>query len=77
VESIGRRIRRMRQERGLTIQELADKVSVSYAMINSLELDRHAPNLFTVMDVAKVFNVSLDVLAYGEQHRVSVRDNYR
>jgi transcriptional regulator with XRE-family HTH domain len=76
-ETIGQRIRRLRESSKLSAQQLADSVNVSKSMIYHLEQDRHAPSLFTFMDIARALKVSLDYLAFGRVKHESIRDNYR
>jgi transcriptional regulator with XRE-family HTH domain len=61
--TVGQRIRRLREQRGWTQQELADKVGVRYETINRLE-NQHSeePRLSVARHLAKVFGVTLDYL---------------
>ena len=61
---IGHRIRMLREKRGWTQQELADKVGIRYETINRLE-NQHSmePRLSVARDLARAFGVTLDYFA--------------
>lgn len=54
------RVKELRDERGWTQQELADKVGVSRQSINSIERDRYVPSLVLALTFARVFACSID-----------------
>jgi transcriptional regulator with XRE-family HTH domain len=61
---VGERIKRLREKRGWTQQELADRVGIRYETINRIENQRSAePRLSVARDLARAFGVSLDYLA--------------
>ncbi|MBE6016231.1 MAG: cupin domain-containing protein [Lachnospiraceae bacterium] len=50
-ESIGRKIRNLRQERNLTQQELADRTELTKGYISQLENGQVAPSVITLLDI--------------------------
>jgi putative transcriptional regulator len=54
------RVKELRDERGWTQQELADKVGVSRQSINSIERDRYVPSLVLALTFARVFHCPID-----------------
>jgi putative transcriptional regulator len=58
--SVRNRVRELREERGWTQQELADKVGVSRQSINSIERDRYVPSLVLALTFARVFDCPID-----------------
>ena len=50
-ESIGRKIRSLRQERNLTQQELADRTELTKGYISQLENGQVAPSVITLLDL--------------------------
>ena len=54
------RVKELRDERGWTQQELADKVGVSRQSINSIERDRYVPSLVLALTFARVFACSIE-----------------
>lgn len=58
VISMGQRLYQLRQERGLSLRELARLTGTSAATLNRLELDPTAnPTLSTLLSLARVFNL--------------------
>src|SRR6266571_8476732 len=64
----GRRVTRIRGERGLTQQELATKAGTTYQTIWRIENGKHAePGIYIARGIARALGVSLDYLVnlYG------------
>lgn len=55
-------LKQLREDRGLTITELGDKLGYSIASISYWENKKTNPNLYKVMDVADFFGVPLNIL---------------
>jgi transcriptional regulator with XRE-family HTH domain len=59
----GRRVTRIRGERGLTQQELATKAGTTYQTIWRIENGKHAePGIYIARRIARALGVSLDFL---------------
>ena len=63
MESLGKRIRELRQRRSWSQQELADRVGVRQKQISSYERDVNVPSGEIFIKLANAFDVSLDFLA--------------
>lgn len=74
-ESMGQIIRRLRKERGLTQDELAEILGVTFQAVSKWENDSGMPDISQVVPLATVFNVSTDVLfgIYGTDNAVWMR----
>lgn len=59
---IGENIRRLREEKGLTQEKVADELDVSYQAVSSWEREEYKPDLDKLMKLAEVFDVSLSAL---------------
>lgn len=57
-------IKALRQQFGLTQEELADKVGVRRETIVFLEQGKYNPSLKLAMDIAKTFKIKVDDLFY-------------
>jgi transcriptional regulator with XRE-family HTH domain len=55
-------LKQLREDRGLTITELGDKLGYSIASISFWENKKTNPNLYKVKDVADFFGVPLNIL---------------
>jgi putative transcriptional regulator len=65
INSFGNRLAKLRKERGLTQQQLADKVGASRQTIVAIEKGNYSPSLELAFKIAGVFNISInDVFSY-------------
>lgn len=55
-------IKQMRNEVGLTQQQLADRVRVTVRTINSIERGEYNPSLVLAYKIARVFNTTVEEL---------------
>lgn len=60
--SIGTTIKRLRRERDMTQEQLADYLGITSRAVSQWECDRTAPDISQLPALAAVFNVSADVL---------------
>jgi putative transcriptional regulator len=58
--SIRNQIRELRALRGMTQQELADRIGLTRQTVIAIEQDKYSPSLETAFKVALVFGVSLE-----------------
>lgn len=56
---IGMKIRRMRQERRMTLQDLAEATGLSKPLLSQIENEQVIPPLATLLRIAKAFRVNL------------------
>ncbi len=61
--SIGTNIKRLREERGLTQEQLAEKLGVTYQAVSSWEREEYRPDTEKLVKLAEVLDVSLSALA--------------
>ena len=62
----GARIEAARKKKGLTQEELAERVGVSQSMINHIEKGKKKPSLDTAVALADEFNTTVDsFFGYG------------
>lgn len=77
---IGARIRFMRQQRGMTLDQLAEKTSLTKSFLSKIERGISVPSIATALKVAASFGVSVGQLLGEEQGNESlcvVRKNER
>jgi transcriptional regulator with XRE-family HTH domain len=75
---LGNNIRYLRKSKGLTQDQLADKIGVNRAMIGSYEEGRAVPKLSAMSTLAHYFGVSLDAIAthdLSQQQPISNKSN--
>lgn len=62
MRAFGKRIKRLRLERGMTQKLLAERTGVSLSYIGRLEIGRHDPQLSTLRKLAKALKVTISEL---------------
>lgn len=67
--TFGSKLKKLRQEFQMTQLQLADRLRLSKANISKYESDLVQPSHETLLEIAKLFDVSLDYLL-GTEHRV-------
>ena len=53
-------IRELRADRGMTQQELADRIEMTRQTVNAIEGDKYSPSLEVAFRIALVFGVPLE-----------------
>ncbi len=61
-EIIGRRIKKLRQGYSYSQEQLGKKVGVTRRTIIALEREEKLPSIIALIEIARVFNVSLDYM---------------
>lgn len=68
-ERVGRRIRELRDERGLTLKELSVRTGISVSMLSKIENSQTFPPISTYARIAAAFKVSIgDVITDEANH---------
>jgi transcriptional regulator with XRE-family HTH domain len=72
----GKRLKKLREDKGMTQGFLAELLNVSRQSIGGYENDNVDPGIDTLVNIADVFNVSLDYLLCRtkEKHNINVLD---
>ncbi|MEM7167692.1 MAG: helix-turn-helix domain-containing protein [Planctomycetota bacterium] len=65
LETVGERLRRIRQDRNLTLKQLAHRTGLSVSLISQIELARSSPSLSTLFKVSRALRVRLEELFSG------------
>ena len=68
MNNIGTRIRTVRIESGISQEQLSRYLGISAATLSRYESMQHIPKLSILINIAKVFNVSLDYLITGKEN---------
>jgi putative transcriptional regulator len=67
--TVKNRVKELREGRGWTQQELADRVGVSRQSINSIERNRYVPSLELALLFAAVFEIPTDEIFKLEKRK--------
>ena len=62
MEALANNLKRLREEKGITQKELAEKLNSSASRISMYEQNRREPDLQTIIKIANLFNCSIDYL---------------
>ncbi len=73
MRDVGKNIRDLRQERGLTQDELAERLFVSRQTVSNYELGRTRPDIDMLEQLARVLETDLNTLLYGPPDREEKR----
>jgi len=65
--TIGRRIAQLRREKGLTQEELSQKMEVSAQAVSKWENDQTCPDIASLPKLAKILGVTVDELLSGKE----------
>jgi len=70
------KLQELRKQKGITQEELADKLCVSRSAVSKWEIGRGYPSLDSLKDIAKFFSLSIDeLLSSDELINVAKKDN--
>lgn len=64
-EEIGKKIRILRRTRGLTQEQLADKLNIKRATISNYEIGRRSPHIKELEAIAEALGVNLEYFGFG------------
>lgn len=57
---IGKKLKQLRKQRGMTQEDVSERVDISRSTISNYEIGRRTPNLKDLSNLAAVFGVGLD-----------------
>ena len=69
-ETIGNRISRLRKEKGMSQEALAEKIGVSPHAVSKWENDQYCPDISLLPQLAKLLDVTVDELLTGTSNEV-------
>ena len=73
---ISDKIRKLREERKFTQQQIADSLNIDRSTYAYYELGKTKPDVYTVMKLSKIFNVSYaDILSDEREDNLNLSDN--
>lgn len=66
-ETIGSKIKVLRKTRGITQEQLAEKLGLQRATISNYEIGRRSPHLKDLKNIAEVLGVSIEYFAVEDE----------
>ena len=75
---IGKKIKELRQSRGMTQKELSEKLKLTTRHVSDMEQDRSRASYDVLIQICKVFEISLDTLfsEYIEVQKIQEQQEY-
>lgn len=70
--AFGASVRTLREEAGMTLQDLSSRSGVSRAMLSKVERGEKSPTIGIAASIAKALNTSLTYLTSGQEERSAV-----
>lgn len=71
--SLGKRIQKLRKEKHMTQEQLADLLLVSRQAISKWESDLNEPDIKTLIKLSEIFQISIDELIKGNE--IEIKEN--
>lgn len=69
MSNIGKTIKKIRAEKGLTQEQLAERLHVTRQAVSNWEQEKTQPDVETLTTMAEVLEVSVEELIYGDATR--------
>ena len=70
--SIGKNIKRLRMEKGITQEAFAKTINVSRQAVSSWETGRTQPDIEMLGSLSEALGVSIEELIYGERRNIKI-----
>ena len=67
-KEIGRRIKKLRKEKGLTQEAFAEAIGMTVSAVSKMEIGNRVPSVDTFVLLSEFFSVTLDYLVLGKEH---------
>lgn len=72
----GQRIKKLRVNKGLTQERMADELAITVSYLAKLEIGTRTPSLDSIIQLAVYFDVSLDYLVLGSKPKeISIEES--
>jgi len=73
----GKRIAALRKEKGMTQEQLAEKLNISYSMMAKIEIGNKGISIDLLIELAVFFDVSMEFIILGcELHRDKLKEQF-
>lgn len=73
MNNIGNNIKRLRKDRGLSQEQLAEQLCVTHQAVSKWETDKAQPDIETLKKLSEIFEVPVEELIYGkDEKRISI-----
>ncbi len=73
---VGRNIKKYREEKKLTQDDLAEKLSVTRQAVSNWECGKTEPDIETLHKISEALEISVEELIYGERRKIEIVHNH-
>ena len=73
---IGKHIKQYREQKDMTQEALADRLSVTRQAVSNWECGKTQPDIETLHRIADVLDITVEELIYGEKRQLTVVHNH-
>ena len=75
--SLGEKIREQRKKAGLSQEQLAEKLNISYSMMAKIEIGNKGISIDLLIELTVFFDVSMEYIILGhELHKDKLKEQY-
>lgn len=67
IKESGKRIKELRQQKGLTQEELAERLNISYSMVGKIEIGYTGISIDLLIQLVVLFEVSMEYIILGQE----------
>ena len=67
MNNIGKTIKRIREDKNITQEQLAEKLNVTRQAISNWENNKTQPDIDTIIKISEVLEVSVEEIIYGQK----------
>ena len=66
---VGKNIKKFRERKGLTQDEVAERLNVTRQTVSCWETEKSQPDIETLQSLSQIFEVSVEELIYGKERK--------
>lgn len=70
MNQIGKYIKKYREEKGITQEQLAENMNVTRQAVSNWENEKTQPDIDTLFRISQIFEISMEELIYGEKREM-------
>ena len=73
---VGNNIKKVREEKGLTQEQLAERLNVTRQAVSNWENEKTQPDIETLDRIASALDVDIERLIYGKERKFTIEKHY-
>ena len=73
---VGKNIKKVREEKGITQEQLAERLNVTRQAVSNWENEKTQPDIETLDRIALALDVDIERLIYGKERKLTIEKHY-